>query len=271
MIARTRIPKPPLSKFVRMLWYYDGYPRVHAKERILPTGTIDIIINLKEDATRLYDKRDTKKCLQNRGIAVSGVLSEYAVIDTEEQMQVMGVCFEPGGAFPFFRLPVDELRDIHVSLDEIWGESANTLRSDLLELPTWESRFDRLEEALKKRMLAFDHHPAVRFALDEMQRHHSQSVGALVDKVGLSSRRFIQLFSSQVGLTPKLFCRVLRFQQVVQNIGGIGEVDLPDVALRCGYFDQAHFIHDFRAFSGISPTEYLANRTMHLNHVPLED
>jgi len=272
MIARHRVPKTPLSNFVNMLWYYDeDYPRVHAKERILPGGTVEIVINLKEDIGRFYDKGDTSKCFTHRGTLIAGVLTEYAVIDTEEQMSVMGINFKPGGAFPFFNLPLSELQDLHLSLDELWGSSANTLRERLIEAPTVDAKFDLLEAVLTGRMTAFDHHPAVQFALAEMGRRHSQSVANLVDKIGLSSRRFIQLFSQQVGLTPKLFCRVLRFQQVVKGIGGTGDVELADVALNCGYFDQAHFIHDFKAFSGISPTEYLSKRTIHLNHVPLED
>jgi AraC-like DNA-binding protein len=271
MIARTRVPKRPLSDFVCMLWYFEGYPRVHAKERILPTGTIDIIINLKENVTRLYDKRDTKKCLTYGGIAISGVLTEYAVIDTDEQMHVMGVNFRPGGAFPFFNLPVSELKDLHVSLEDIWGSYAPTLRDRLLALTSVDARFDLLEASLIERMGCFSHHPAVQFALLEIRHRHRQSVAQLVEKIGLSSRRFIQLFSEQVGLTPKLFCRVQRFQQVIREIRGEGNVELSEVALSCGYFDQAHFIHDFKAFSGISPTEYLDKRTVHLNHVPLED
>ena len=271
MIARTRIPKPPLSDFVRMLWYYEGYPAVHAKERILPTGTVEIIINLKEDATRLYDKRDTKKCLRYRGVALSGILTEYAVIDTDEQMHVMGVNFKPGGAFPFFLPPVSELQDLHLSLEDLWGPEANALRDNLSALPAIEARFDYLEAAMLARMRCFEHHPAVLFALAEIKHRHTQTVAALVAKIGLSSRRFIQLFSEQVGLTPKLFCRVQRFQQVIREMRGAGDVELSEVALSCGYFDQAHFIHDFKAFSGINPTEYLSKRSVHLNHVPLAD
>jgi AraC-like DNA-binding protein len=72
-----------------------------------------------------------------------------------------------------------------------------------------------------------------------------------------------------VGLAPKLFCRVRRFQKVVRMISAGQPVDWAEVALTCGYFDQAHFIHDFRAFSGINPTSYLADYIEHLNHVPI--
>jgi AraC-like DNA-binding protein len=90
-----------------------------------------------------------------------------------------------------------------------------------------------------------------------------------VDKAGFSQRRFIQLFDQQVGLTPKLFFRVSRFQRAVLTVHNAGEVDWAGLALDCGYYDQAHFIHDFQAFAGITPTTYLVQRSEHLNHVPL--
>jgi hypothetical protein len=86
-----------------------------------------------------------------------------------------------------------------------------------------------------------------------------------------SARRFIEVFTDEVGLTPKLFCRVQRFQETVRRIGMGRRVDWAGMALDCGYFDQAHFIHDFRAFSGLSPSAYAAQRTGHLNHVPILD
>ena len=72
-------------------------------------------------------------------------------------------------------------------------------------------------------------------------------------------------------VTPKLFCRVRRFQQVLRLIGSGRPVAWAAVAADCGYFDQAHFIHDFRAFSGINPSTYIAQRTEHLNHVPMPE
>ena len=76
------------------------------------------------------------------------------------------------------------------------------------------------------------------------------------------------LWTATIG---KLFCRIQRFQEVLHLIGTGRQVEWADVALTCGYFDQAHFIHDFRTFSGLNPTAYLAQRSEHLNHVPLPD
>jgi AraC-like DNA-binding protein len=107
----------------------------------------------------------------------------------------------------------------------------------------------------------------VRYALNEFGRtSHARSVAEVTECVGLSARRFIELFRNQVGLAPKVFCRIRRFQKVLRTVEKQGDVDWTAVALSCGYFDQAHFIHDFRAFSGINPSTYLRQRTSR-NHV----
>lgn len=87
----------------------------------------------------------------------------------------------------------------------------------------------------------------------------------------MCERRFRERFQSEVGMAPKLFARVQRFQAVIGAVHALDEVDWAGIAADCGYFDQAHFIHDFRAFSGLTPTEYLAFKSEHRNHVPLPD
>lgn len=273
MVYRAYIPRPPLSDFVDLFWFYEGYDPPHEKERCLPTGTIELVINLLEDELKVYDRHDTERFQRFRGSVICGAYSEFFVIDTASQGSTMGVHFKPGGAFPFFKLPACELRDEHVSLETLWGVRAGELRDRLLEAETPESRFRILEQALlaqAARPLA--RHPAVAFALREFQGvSHGRMVSDVTGQIGLSQRRFIQLFSEEVGLTPKLFCRVRRFQEVLHLIERGQRVEWAEVALACGYFDQAHFIHDFRAFSGLKPTVYLERQSEHLNHVPLDD
>ncbi|HEV1996462.1 MAG TPA: helix-turn-helix domain-containing protein, partial [Candidatus Acidoferrum sp.] len=118
----------------------------------------------------------------------------------------------------------------------------------------------------------FERHPAVAFALGEFQAApQGQKIVEVTGRTGFSARRFIDLFEKEVGLTPKLFCRVQRFQRVLHMIQTCCSIDWAEIALSCGYYDQAHFIHDFRTFSGINPSTYVAARTPHLNHVPILD
>lgn len=95
-------------------------------------------------------------------------------------------------------------------------------------------------------------------------RNESSDVTAAV---GLSEKRFIERFKSEVGVTPKRYCRLLRFQQVVATAHALRDADWADVAVSCGYTDQAHLIHEFREFSGMTPGTFTRGRTAFQNHV----
>ena len=274
MLFFTHIPKPPLNAFVELFWFYDGFPpRAHKKERLMPDGSVEMVINLRENESRIYDPKNVEKCQRLPGALICGPHSSFFVIDTAEQDSVMGIHFKPGGAFPFFDLPADELHNLHVSLEDLWGTEASLLRERLLEAPTPEQKFCVLESCLlEKAFKPLERHRAVEGALALFYNiHTAPAVAEVSDHIGISSRRLIQLFSHQVGLTPKLFCRVRRFQRILQLIHQGGEFDWAGLAAGCGYFDQAHFIHDFNAFSGMTPSIYLARKTEHLNHIPIAD
>lgn len=273
MLQLMHVPRAPLSEFVNVLWLYEGYSQPHAKERVLPTGSMQLVINLLEDRTCIYDREDTDRYQTYSGAVMAGAYSEYQVISTAMQASVIGVHFKPGGAYPFLGRPAGELRDTTVSLDALWGRAAVDLRDRLLAAPTPHARIRILECALLKRLVGgLDSNGAVGFALRRfMVEPHMATVASVTEQVGLSAKRFIQVFRDKTGFTPKVFCRIQRFQKALNGVEGRRSVEWSKVALDAGYFDQAHFIHDFRAFSGINPTSYMAHRTPHRNHVPLVD
>jgi AraC-like DNA-binding protein len=128
-----------------------------------------------------------------------------------------------------------------------------------------------LELFLMQMQRSPDYHPAVNFALQQFQQSANATIRAITEQTGFSTRYFNQLFRDQVGITPKLFCRIQRFQKVLEALSGKAPVDWIDIAFTCGYFDQAHLIHDFRAFADCTPTEYLVQRGFHPGHVVLPD
>jgi AraC-like DNA-binding protein len=273
LIARARVPRPPLSDFVALLWSYEGVTPPHAKERLLPTGTMELVINLRDDTLRVYDPQHHDRYQTYRGGLLSGVHSTFSVIDTADQGSIIGVHFKPGGAFPFFDLPADELHNAHIPLDALWGAQADDLRDRLREAPTLAVRFRLLEDCLLARATRpLTRHPAVTFALTRFcGSPHACTIADVTGRSGLGARRFTRIFAAEVGLTPKIFCRIRRFQRALRLIERGRRVDWAAVAASCGYFDQAHFIRDFRAFSGLNPTAYLRQRGEHFNHVPLHD
>jgi AraC-like DNA-binding protein len=185
------------------------------------------------------------------------------VIDTRELVSIIGVRFRPGGAFPFLGTPASELADAHVDLEAFWGASAIELRERLCAAKTPAERFNLLEKALVAHLFRpLERHYAVRFALDTFGRADSGlAIRDIARDAGLSQRRFIQLFAREVGMSPKLFCRVRRFRQALETVRHAAEPNWARVAVDCGYYDQSHLINDFRFFSNLSPTEYVRQRS----------
>jgi AraC-like DNA-binding protein len=202
---------------------------------------------------------------------LSGVQSRYRVIDTLEQEYVAGVAFRPGGTMGFMRAPAQETTDAAVRLEALWGPRRTaTLRERLLESGSPDAKLDVIEHALREMWTQVSLHPAVTFALSAFDRvPHTASIAAVTNAIGLSAKRFIERFKIEVGVTPKRYCRIRRFQQAVARAHRGHHVDWAQVALDCGYFDQAHFIHDFRSFAGLTPTSYQTARTPFQNHVRL--
>lgn len=270
-------PAGPLSRFVQCFWYCEAAPFTHSKERLMPTGEPAIVFNLRDEAIRIYDWKNPDRH-QSLGHAVlSGPRSEPFVIDTLQQDRVFGIQFRAGGTFPFFRIPSSEVLNCDVPLDSIWNSESELFREKLLEAKDIPAMFAAAEDALLRQMVRpLELHPAVEFATRRFSTNpHRASVAGVLETIGLSHRRFSQVFQDQTGLPPKAFCRVRRFQRVLRYIQSGRGIEWAQIALDCGYYDQAHFIHDFQSFSGFTPANYVANffryesDNQHINHVPL--
>jgi AraC-like DNA-binding protein len=270
---RRYIPQPQLATFVEAFYLYEGDAPQHKKERRLPDGSMELVVNLHEDTIRVYDRQHTDQVQSFNGCILSGAHSEFSIIDTATLVSTIGVHFKPGGAFPFLRMPATELSNQVIDLSTLWGAAAIDLREQLLTVHTADTRFHILEQFLLARAGGLDYtHPAVTYALTEFQAvAERRSIAEITKEIGLSPKRFIQVFSDAVGLTPKLFCRILRFQEVLCRLEKGESVEWMDIALDCSYYDQAHFNHDFQAFSGLTPSSYLAQRSEFRNHVPLDE
>lgn len=237
----------------------------------MPNGEPSIVFNLRNDPFRIYDGDDLNRYNSYGFAVVSGASTRSIVIDTVQEDRVFGIQFHPGGLFPFTNIPASEMENQSFDLDYLWQGAAKELRERLLAAPTIDAMFVLAEKCLQAQLVKpLELHPAVVFARRQFcRRPHNVSIAAVLGEIGLSQRRFIQVFHDQVGLTPKSFCRVRRFQRILETVHREPAVDWTDVALGCGYYDQAHFIHDFRQFSGLTPTLYWARATGHLNHVPV--
>jgi AraC-like DNA-binding protein len=266
MLYLERTPSAVLSPWVRMLWYCQAPQVAHGRERVLPNGCIQIVLNLHRDSLTDCGDDGTANSKLDRAIVV-GARARYEVIDTSDMAELAGIVIRPGGFARLFRERADLFFEQSISLDCVWREPQ--VFDALCEARTPAEKLNRLEALLMaivrddtRRCEMVDH--AVY-----LFRRRRLNVAGCARSIGLSERRLSQVFREEVGIGPKMWCRIHRFQEATRALHAGVDVPWSELALRCGYYDQSHFANDFRAFSGIDPTTYSALRGRWRNHVPL--
>jgi AraC-like DNA-binding protein len=262
-------PSPLLRDSVELFWYRgEGAPTTPAttKEAILPDGCAHLVINLSENRIGLYERIESHRLTAFGGSIFCGPQSSpYAILPAAAA--VIGVLFRPGGVFHLLSAPTEEFKNAQVPLELVIG---GDVREQLIAAATPAARFLLLEKFLLRQLQrSLSLHRAVTYAVSAFEHDSFLSVAAVLDKIGLSERRFSRIFSEQVGLTPKLFQRVRRFQRTMASLPSHGEVDWASTATANGFYDQAHLINDFRSFSSVTPSDFFASGVVQRNHLPL--
>jgi len=265
MFALERRPSPALAPFVKWLWYFAA-DLPHTRERVLPSGANQIVVSLCVEETRWYTG-DAHDRAHSVGPAIfGGLFDRPVVIETAGQRGCVGVAFHPGGAAAFLPLPVDETSGRLVALEDLWGRDGSVLQDWLLDAREPGAMLARMDALLLRRAQErLERDPAVELAVRELGR--GARVGEVVSRLGVAHRRFISSFSQRVGLKPKAFARVRRFQTVLALLEE--GWDWAGVAAHAGYADQAHLIRDFREFSGFTPSAYRPRGPHARNHVAI--
>jgi AraC-like DNA-binding protein len=265
---RIRPVGPPLAPHVEHLWMVRGQLPGQWRNMILPDGAMELIINLG-DPQRLCALDDLERQTVFRSSWISGERTEPIVIDEAGYVHLVGIRLRPGGAWPFLGVPLREFSGQVLELETILGGEVSELRDRLGEAPSDDARLEMAEGWLRQRMRSRTPPTrAVSYALGVIQLGaDAVRIGRMADEIGISHKHLLREFDRCVGLTPKVFARVCAFQRVIHSVGQRPEVYWADAAAKCGYYDQAHLIREFRAFSGLTPANYLSKRGPFLNYL----
>lgn len=269
MNLRLLKPSPALAGIVEVYWIYAGPPPAHPFDRVLPKGREELIVNLMDGELRCYEPSGELH-RRTRGPLVSGMDRGFYVIDTRQQQEIMGVHLAPGALWRLLDVRADELAGRRIGLADLWGREAPWLWERLMACRGLDRRLRLLDRELL-RLKVRTLHPAVEWAAAQFCLHPGQvAVRAVAEEAGLSPRRFQELFTRQIGLAPKAFARVRRFQAALARIHREASPDWAAVAADQGYADQAHMIREFREFSGLTPSGYHRRRSPFTHLVPME-
>lgn len=271
MLYLEHKPQAPLDVAVRSLWYARDCDAPGGRQLVLPTGRAQFVIGLAREF--LLDCAEDGAAQAGPAARVVGARSVYELIDASDLKDLIGVVFHPGGLPLLAREAADSFTNQFVDMEALWGAQARRLREQLRQAQSPGARLLCLEKFLLERMTApvrgaAERGAMISYALGRFRA--GVSVREVARGTGWSERRFSQVFREETGLTPVVWRRVQRFQRALHELHSGAHVRWEELALDCGFYDQAHFANEFRAFSGMDASTYLASPRQWVNHVRVD-
>lgn len=270
----TRKPGMRLAPYVALIWASNGMTSAVEKralrERVLPTGGVHLAFRLDRSPLRLITPDASGAPGRPVDIApcvVGGARCAPYIKDTSHRPPTIGMLLRPGAARLLFGVPAHELAGAHTDIGLLWPHiDLRALCEELAEISDLSRRLAVFEDRFPLPSPAGTALP--RLITHALKRFGDFArVGTVVAETGVSHRHFTQNFADFMGLSPKAYCRVLRFNRAIDLIAppvinpDAINPDWADLAADAGYADQAHMIRDFRTIAGLTPTQYHRLRT----------
>ena len=264
-----RAPCPRLRPFVQTLWVArDAAGAVRAaRERVLPSGTIQLVIRLSHPLRVFAGEHDLEGRVVGHGV-IGGSRAVAHLRDVSAPLYALGAQLCPGAGPLLLGVPANLLAARHTALSDVWGAEAERMREQLTELAEPAAQLALFESMLLARLGPDAAVPGV-IARAVAALRAGRAVAEVVTDSGYSHRHFAASFERAVGLTPKRFSRTMRFQRALRDLAREPDAAWARLAGAAGYSDQPHFAREFRAFSGLTPEQFRGLSPDASQHVPL--
>lgn len=246
-----------LKNLIKYFWVLDSNQPIVLDHKILPTNNIDIIFNFKTPMT--FDKHGVIYSTPGN-IYFSGLTGNHTIMKQQGEIQTIGVSFFPAGLYPFFNIPVSEFKNETIGLDAFFNRPVLELEEKLRAIDNIEDRILLLENFFLELL---DQNSLLNGDTNKLINHFyfsNMGVNEFCTHYGVHPKKLERLFKKIIGASPKRFLRLSRFQHIVGKILKTPQSDLTTLAYEFNFFDQAHFIKDFKAFSGSSPLNFLKEK-----------
>lgn len=255
-----RCYKPPqqLEPYVDCFWSLDlqSVGGEAPAEKVLPDGKTELIFHYA-DHFEVSNEGGTFQ-RQGRGL-FAGQLKTFTLLRPTGNTGMVAARFKPAGASRFFDFPLFELTNQVLDLGSVVGNEGGDLVERVLNAPNNLQRLEIVSQYLLRRLEERRDDILLRASVRFVEEGQGEiDYRYLSKKVGLSERQIERKFKAQVGISPAVLSRILRFQRFLELAKRAPWMKLTDAAHECGYYDQSHFIKDFRTFAGVSPSSFLS-------------
>lgn len=259
---RFQIIKPTgiLAQFIKYYWVMEKSSlEDDVCERVIPTGNIDLMFHYKN----CFKVKCSDNNTYNQAYSfVSGISNTYADVTSNGETGLICVTFHPFGAYNFFNFPLLEIENQNISLDCIFGNGSKEIYEQLCIAQSLNERIAIIENFLHGRLIEKGEKDSllIKTGIGLINQSKGQiNTTRLSEKLSVTPKTLERKFSAMVGKTPKQFIKIVRFQNIINTFSIANSMNLTEMAYTNGFFDQSHFIKDFKSFSGYTPKDFFAN------------
>lgn len=256
--VEVRKPSYPLNLFIESIMFCKGHHLDYANETVLPDGSVQLLIELDGEKRYLTSKKDNQN-FSLKSAWINGFQEQPVTYQHRRSEKTLYINFQHGGLYAFTRIPQSEIINTAIDAELLFGTSILQLRDCLVNCKGPQEILSRVENYFIGKI---SDRTTPHLVVDYMCRHIGDPLSTLVKKAGYSQKHLVSIFKKFVGVTPKHFQRIRRFNGVLSQIHiCTDKVNWPSLVFDNDYYDQAHFIKEFNHFSGVNPRKYLEGGT----------
>ncbi|MFC0772536.1 helix-turn-helix domain-containing protein [Terrimonas alba] len=257
MVYKEFTPGDALKQYVKCYYIFESDSSAAFEDKAFATGCMEIMFNLGTGRWQTASGDDFKT---TPNIELWGQIIQPLIFRSIGKNTMLGIRFYSHTASIFLNTDVSLLNNQVTDLMDVAGKQVHTLHSKLLDTTSLNERIKLVEEFLLNRLSLpekkLDKIVLVNNVMKELKHDDFfNNIGKVASRYGVSSRYLQKIFLQYTGLTPKLYSKINRFQHSLQLLAH-GNLSLTSIAYECDYFDQSHFIREFKSFTGLTPSAF---------------
>ena len=252
-------PSQTLTPYIKRYWAIENVldKGEVCVQRITPTGLTELILYFTPRPKILTDKKDLSD-----NVALYGHQNSFYDMELTGELSVFSIVFQPQGLMQFFKFPLYEICNQNIPLQYISGQAGRDLEEKMSEATSFYQRVNIAETYLLDLLKTdFDYFEFRRInrVVELIKRTYGNiNVNQMASEACLCRKQFERVFAKHIGISPKQYLKIIRFQFAIFQKQQNTNMNLEYLSYKSGYFDQSHFINDFKLLSGLTPKQYFA-------------